>query len=83
MAFDQWPAGPGYDRGVWGTRVRIGGSVGTRAGRRPLGTRLPSAFDLLLDVLPIELPRAREMARSGRDACAESALDTEYSPEKA
>jgi hypothetical protein len=42
---------------------------------------VPSAFDLLLGILPLELPRAREMAQSGRDACTESTLDTEYSPE--
>jgi methanogenic corrinoid protein MtbC1 len=44
---------------------------------------VPSAFDLLLGVLPSDLPRAREMAHSGRDACTESTLDTEYSPESA
>ena len=48
----------------------------------PLGF-VSSAFDLLLDVLPAELPRAREMARSGRDVCTGSTLDTEYSPAKA
>ena len=42
---------------------------------------VPSAFDLLLDVLPLGLPRARELAQYGRDACAGSTLDTEYSPE--
>ncbi len=42
---------------------------------------VPSAFDLLLDVLPLGLPRAREMAQYGRDSCAGSTLDTEYSPE--
>jgi methanogenic corrinoid protein MtbC1 len=42
---------------------------------------VPSAFDLLLGILPFELPRAREMARSGRGACTESSLETGYGPE--
>ncbi|MEO8519299.1 MAG: B12-binding domain-containing protein [Dermatophilaceae bacterium] len=48
----------------------------------PLGF-VSSAFDLILDVLPLELPRARAMAQSGRDICTASSLDTEYSPENA
>ena len=46
----------------------------------PLGL-VPSAFDLLLGVLPPELPLARDMAKSGREACCQSTLGTEYSPE--
>jgi methanogenic corrinoid protein MtbC1 len=46
------------------------------------GHRLPltfasNAFELLLGVLPPELTRARDMATSGKEACAGPPLDTE------
>lgn len=37
-----------------------------------------NAFDLLLGVLPAEVPRARDMALFGRDACTEATLDAAY-----
>lgn len=41
---------------------------------------VPSAFDLLLGVLPRELARARAMATCGRDACSGPALSAELVP---
>lgn len=40
---------------------------------------VPSAFELLLGVLPADLTHAREMATAGRAACSESSLGTQYS----
>ena len=37
-----------------------------------------NAFGLLLGVLPAEVPRARDMALFGRDACTEATLDAAY-----
>ena len=44
---------------------------------------VPNAFDLLLGVLPAEVPRARDLALFGRDACTEATLDAAYGPENA
>lgn len=41
---------------------------------------VPSAFDLLLGVLPKELTLARDMATVGRESCAEQPLSAEYTP---
>jgi methanogenic corrinoid protein MtbC1 len=45
----------------------------------PLGF-VPSAFELVLGVLPAQLVRAREMAASGEGACSQTCLATDYAP---